>query len=126
MGRSAVEVEVVLLDILAVITLAVRHTKESFLQDGIAPIPHSDREAELLLIVRDSGEPILPPTVGTRAGLIMREVIPGISIMTIVFAHRSPLSLTQIRTPLFPRNPGFSSIVQACLLGRLCISDWRV
>src|SRR5258708_2622137 len=44
-GR-AVEVEVVLLDVLAVIALAVGEAEQALFEDGIAPVPQRDREAE--------------------------------------------------------------------------------
>jgi hypothetical protein len=53
-GGSRVDVEVVLLDVLAVIRLAVRESEQAFLQDRIALVPEREREAEPLAIVRDA------------------------------------------------------------------------
>ncbi len=50
-GRRAIEVEVVLLDVLAVIPLAVGQSEQALLQDRIALVPHCNREAQLLLVV---------------------------------------------------------------------------
>jgi hypothetical protein len=59
-----VEIEVVLLDILAVVALAVGEPKEPFLNNGISPVPKGERKAELLLIVGKTRQAILAPMVG--------------------------------------------------------------
>jgi hypothetical protein len=43
--------EVVLFDILAVISLAIGEPKQALLENGIYPIPQGNRKAQLLLIV---------------------------------------------------------------------------
>ena len=46
----------------------------------------------------------------------MGEVVPGIAVGAVVLAHRAPLTLTQIRTPLLPRDPLFTGFIQPLLL----------
>ena len=65
-GRSAVEVEVVLLHVFAVVALAVGQAEEALLEDRVLPVPERDREAELLLVVGDARPARLPPS-GRRA-----------------------------------------------------------
>jgi hypothetical protein len=43
---GAVEIEVVLFDVLAVIPLAVAQPEQPLLEDRIAPVPQRQREAE--------------------------------------------------------------------------------
>ena len=105
MGRRAVEVEVVLFDVLAVVSLAVSKPEETLFEDGVLAVPQGQREAQPLLVVRDARQTILAPPVGTGAGVIVSEEVPGITIFAIVLAHRSPLPFTQVRPPLFPRYP---------------------
>ena len=52
--RRAVEVEVVLLDILAVVRLAVGEPEQALLQDRVALVPQRQRKAQPLLVVADS------------------------------------------------------------------------
>ena len=104
MGRRTVEVEVILLDILAMIALAVGQPEQAFLEDRILAIPQGQREAETLLVIADAGQTILAPAIGARAGLIVGEVIPGIAPFAVVLAHRAPLALAQVRSPLLPGN----------------------
>ena len=47
-GRCAIEVEIVLFNILAVIALWARQAEESLLEDGVVPIPERERQAEVL------------------------------------------------------------------------------
>ena len=59
-GRRAVEVEVVLLHVLAVVPLAVGQAEEPLLEDRVLPVPQGQREAEALLVVGDAGRPSSP------------------------------------------------------------------
>ena len=102
MGRRAVEVEVVLLHILAVVPLAVGQSEEPLLEDRIFPVPQGQREAEALLVVGDAGQPVFAPAVGARAGLIVGEEAPGIAVLAVVLADRSPLALAEVGAPFLP------------------------
>jgi hypothetical protein len=60
----AVDVEVVLLDVLSVIALAVRQPEQPLLEDGIPLVPQGQREAETLLVIADASQAVLAPPVG--------------------------------------------------------------
>ena len=64
-GWRAVEVEVVLLHILAVVALTVGQAKQPFLEDRVLTIPQGQCEAQVLLIIRNPSQTILAPAVGT-------------------------------------------------------------
>ena len=55
MRWSRVEVEVVLLDVLAVVTLAIGEAKEAFFDDRISSIKECERKAQSLLLVGEAG-----------------------------------------------------------------------
>ena len=63
-GRRAIEVEVVLLDVLAVVPLAVGQSEEPLLEDRILPVPQGQREAEALFVIGDAGQAVFAPAVG--------------------------------------------------------------
>ena len=65
--RRGVEVEVVLLHVLAVVALGAGQAEEALLQDRIAAVPERQREAEARVAVADAGEAVLAPAVGARA-----------------------------------------------------------
>ncbi len=117
--RRAVDVEVVLLHVLAVVALAVGEAVEALLQDRITLVPQREGEAQPLLVVAQAAEPVLAPLVGARARLVMREVIPGVAVVAVVLANRAPLPLAQIRPPFLPRDSRLSRFVQAFLLGHI-------
>jgi hypothetical protein len=82
MGRRAVEVEVILLDILAMVAFAVDEPEQAFLEDRILAIPQGQRKAQGLVVIAEARQTIFAPAIGARTGLIVREVIQA-----------SPLSL---------------------------------
>ena len=113
--RRAVDVEVVLLHILAVVALAVGEPVQALLQDGITTVPQCQREAQLLLVVAQSAEPVLAPLVRARARMVMREVVPGIAVFAVILADRAPLPLAQVGPPLLPGDLPFARLVQPLL-----------
>ena len=64
MRGCRVDVEVILLDILAVIPLAVGEAEEAFLEDGIALVPQRKGKTQALLVVGDPTQTVLAPAVG--------------------------------------------------------------
>ena len=101
-GRRRVEVEVVLLDVLAVVPLAVRQAEQPLLENGIPAVPQGEREAQELAVIGDPGQPVLAPAIGTRPRLVVAEVVPGVARVAVVLADRAPLALREIGTPLPP------------------------
>ena len=101
-GRRAVEVEVVLLDVLAVVALAVGQAEQPLLEDRVLAVPEGQREAEPLLVVGDAGQAVLAPAIGARAGLVVGEVVPGVAALAVVLAHGAPLAFAEVGPPLFP------------------------
>ncbi len=73
-GRRRVEVEVVLLDVLAVVALVAREAEHPLLQDRIASIPQREREAHLLMTIADARDAVLIPPVRPRSRMIVRQI----------------------------------------------------
>src|SRR6516162_5617899 len=55
--------------------------------------------------------------VRTRSGLIVGEVVPGITVFAVVLADRAPLALAEVWTPLLPRHSLVAHLVETPLLG---------
>ena len=66
MRGRAVDVEVVLLHVLAVVALAVGEPEQPLLQDRVALVPQRQREAQPLLVVARC-PPARPRPTGRRA-----------------------------------------------------------
>ena len=90
--RGRIQVEVVLLHVLPVISLAVGQTEQPFLEDRILAVPQRNREAEQLLLIGDPGESVFAPAISSRARLIVAELIPGVARRAVIFADGSPLA----------------------------------
>src|SRR5690348_1270450 len=104
MGRRAVQIIIILLDVLAVIGLAVGQAEDPLLKDRVLAIPERQRKAQSLLVVTDRGKPILSPVIGTRASLVVVEIVPRIPVLAVILANGAPLALTEVRPPLPPRE----------------------
>ncbi len=115
-GRQVVDVEVVLLHVLAVVALGVGQTEQALLQNRVALVPQRQRQAEALLVVTDAGEAVLAPAVGPGPGLVVGEVRPRIAVVAVVLAHRPPLALAEVGPPHAPRLAR-SGLDQSLLLG---------
>ena len=114
--RRRVEVEVVLLHVLAVVALAVGQAEGALLEDRIAAVPQRQREAQHLVVVADAAQAVLAPAVGARARLVVGEVVPGVAVVAVVLAHRAPLPLAQVGSPLLPGRAVRSRFVEPALL----------
>ena len=79
-----VDVKVVLLDILAVVALAVGQAKQALLEDGVSTVPQREGKAQTLLLIANAGNAVLSPVIGPRARLIMVEVVPCVTALTVV------------------------------------------
>ena len=78
--RRGVQVEPVLLGVLAVVALAVGEPEHALLEDRVGAVPQREREAHPLAVVADAGQPVLAPAVGARTGLVVREVVPRVAV----------------------------------------------
>ena len=66
--RQVIDVEVILLDVLAVVALGIRQAEQALLQDRVALVPQRDSQAQPLLVVADPGYTVLaPPYARDRA-----------------------------------------------------------
>ena len=104
--RRGVEVEVVLLDVLAVVALGVGEPEHPLLEDRVGAVPHGDPEAQMLVLVAHSGDAVLTPHVRPRARLVVGEVAPRVAVVAVVLAHGAPLALAEVRPPSSPWHTG--------------------
>ncbi len=118
MGRRALEIEIVFLDVLAVIAFAVGQAEGALLQDRVDAVPQRQREAEPLLVVAEAGEAVLAPAIGPRAGVVMGKIVPGLAGGAVVLAHGAPLALAEIGAPFAPVDRAVARLAEALLLLR--------
>ena len=114
--RRVVDVEPVLLDVLAVIALAVGQPEHPLLEDRVRAVPQRECEAEALAVVGHAGDPVLAPAVGARARVVVGEVVPGVAALAAVLAHGAPLALGEVRAPFLPRRGAAAGLLEARVL----------
>ena len=102
MARDRVEVPPVLLDVLAVIALRPGQAEGPLLQDRIAAVPQRQAQAQPLLDVAEPGQAVLAPPVGARPGMVVRQVVPRLTVRAVVLPDRAPLPLADVRPPPVP------------------------
>ena len=100
--RRRIEVEVVLLDVLAVVAFAVRQAEQALLDDGVLAVPECQRETEHAARVADAAEAVLAPAVSPVARLVMAEVVPCVAVGAVVLANGAPLPVAEVRPPFLP------------------------
>jgi hypothetical protein len=102
--QRAVKVVVVFLDVLAVIPLAVAKPEEALLENRGGAIPERQAKTELLLRVRNAGQAVLAPAIGTRTSLVVADIVPGVAVWAEVLARRAPLAIAQVWSSFLPGN----------------------
>src|SRR6266446_5001568 len=80
-------------------------------------VPQGERQAQALAAIADPAYPVLAPTIGAAAGVVVRAVIPRVAAGGIILAHRAPLALGEIRTPEFPAFPSRGVLGEALGFG---------
>ena len=100
--RQVVEVEIVFLDVLAVIALRAGEPEEAFFEAVVVFVPHRKRKAEMLVDVGDAEDAVFAPAIDALVRDVKRKVVPRFTGCAIVLAHRSPLTIADVRTPLAP------------------------
>ena len=70
---GAVEIEVMLLDVLAMVAFGASQPEETLLQDQVLLVPQRHREAHHLLAIADAGEAIFVPAIRARSRMLVRN-----------------------------------------------------
>src|SRR5262249_18894057 len=102
MGRRRIEIEVRLLDVLAVVPLGSGQAGVTPIQDRIVPGPEGERKAQTARAVGDPEKTVLPPAIRPAAGVVVRKVVPAGPVLGVVLANGPPLALRQVGAPSLP------------------------
>jgi hypothetical protein len=87
---GVVDVEVILLHVLAVVPLEWVDAEKPFLEVRVRFVPEGRREAEQLKPVADAGDAILAPAIGLGPRQPIWEISPGVAIRRIIFPDGTP------------------------------------
>jgi hypothetical protein len=106
------------------VAFTVGDPEKSLLKNWIALVPKSESKTEALFVVTNAAEPIFPPTISPRARLVVAEVVPRITVSTVILAYCSPLPFAEVWSPFFPGNALLASFIQPAL-GRSVETGFR-
>src|SRR4029077_8194147 len=84
-------------------------------QDGIAPVPQRQREANTLVAVADPADSVFSPAVGARTCVFVRKIFPGRPVRTVIFPDRAPLPLAKVGSPALPVPGALVRFIQTLL-----------
>ena len=59
-------------------------------------------KTQALVVIADAEKSVFGPAIRAGAGMIVREIAPGIPIRAVIFAHCSPGALSEVRSPPLP------------------------
>src|SRR5262245_50281800 len=91
--RRRIEIEIIFLDVFAVIAFVAGEAEEALLENRVLAVPEGQREADILMAVADTSQAVFAPAVGAAARMVVSQVAPNISVGAVVFAHGAPLAL---------------------------------
>ena len=101
-GRRVVDVEIVLLDVLAVVAFVWIDSEQPLLQVRIAFVPERRREAKELVAVAHPRDAVLAPAVCLGARLVVGQIGPGVAIVRVVLPHGAPRPVRDVGPPAPP------------------------
>src|SRR5262249_27061477 len=113
MGGGRIQIEVILLDVFAVIALRSRHAEETLLDDRVAPVPERDGETKAPLPIGKTEKPVFSPSVGSASRVVVRKVVPRRSVGGVILPNCSPLPLREVRTPPLPVSLAASVLLES-------------
>ena len=90
--RSGVAVPPILLGVFAVVALRTRQSEHPLLEVRVTAVPQCEAHTQVLPEGGDTRHAVFVPPIGARHRVVVREVVPGITVSGIVLAHRSPRS----------------------------------
>src|SRR6185436_4165966 len=105
--------EIVLLDILAMVAFLSRQAEQSLLKAGVPPVPQCQCETKVLMTVANSRQTVFIPTVGPRPGMIVWEITPRAAVCAVVLAHGAPGAFGYVRPPTVPVSLLTAGLLQA-------------
>lgn len=70
---GGIRVEVALLDVLPALAVLAREPEQAPRDDGVAPVPQGQRQAQTLLALADPGKAVRAPAEGAGLGLVLPQ-----------------------------------------------------
>ena len=100
------------------VAFTVGQTEEALLENGILAVPEGKRKAQSLFFVGQTGNAVFAPAIGSRSGMVVSKIVPGIAAFAVIFPDGTPLSFTQIWSPSLPCSYSATSLPSASGVSR--------
>src|SRR5690349_846483 len=71
----------------------------------------------MLSEIADAADAVLAPAISAGTGVLVRKIIPRVSVRAVILAYRSPGALAQIGAPQVPERARSFILGEALLLG---------
>ena len=91
--------------------------EEAFLEKRVVAIPECQGKTDALLVVAEAGQSVFAPAVGPAPSHVVGEILPRITVGAVVFPHRAPLPVAEVRSPLSPGSLACPGFLQSPLFG---------
>ena len=115
-GGGVVEVKIAFFNVFAVVAFVAGEADKSFFENRVLVVPKREGEAKSLVIVRDTKDSILAPTIGAGPRVIVGEIGPSLALVVVVLPNGAPLPLTQVGTPSAPMRNLCGRLLKAFLI----------
>ncbi len=99
---SGVQIEIALLDILAVVALIAGEAEEPLFEDRILAIPKAKSKADELVTIAEAADAVFAPAIGAGVGMLERKEFPGGAVGAVILPNRAPLAVGEIGAPALP------------------------
>src|SRR6266487_136356 len=84
--RRGIQIEIFLLDVLAMVALRTGQTEEPLFENWITAIPESQPNANPALTISDAEKSVLTPAISPTPGMVMGKMLPGLPVRRVILA----------------------------------------
>ena len=101
-GGGVGDVEVVILQVFAVVTLGIAQAEGPLLENRILAVPEGQGKTQAALLIAEAEQTVFSPAIDARSSMVVGKGAPGIAVGGIVLAHGAPLAIGEVAAPQAP------------------------
>ncbi len=84
------------------VAFTVGQAEEALLENGVLAVPEGKRKAKTLVFIGQAGNAVFAPAIGSRSGMVVSKIVPGIAAFAVIFPDGTPLSYAPTWPPSLP------------------------
>ena len=105
-----IQIIVTFLHVLPMVAFITVQAKKALFEDGVAAIPKCWSKTHATLPVCPALQTVLPPTVRPSSRVVVREGVPAVTMVGIIFTHGPPLPFAEEGAPALPTRDANSCL----------------